>query len=87
MPTFAPSEFQEQALLALWLNFRKGILWTHVPNGELRNIVVARRLKACGVLPGTSDVLIFSPPPLRPEVAGVAIELKTAKGRLTSSRP
>lgn len=70
-----PSEESEQFALAAWLNLRR-VLWCHVPNGGWRNITVARKLKAAGVKPGVPDVIIFEKCPGRPEIRGVAIELK-----------
>lgn len=40
-------------------------------------------LRGQGVKPGVQDVLIFTPPPGRPDVAGVAIELKEPGGTAT----
>ena len=50
-----------------------GLVWTHVPNGGLRNKIVAAKLKRMGVKAGVPDVLIFNP---AAENCGVAIELK-----------
>lgn len=77
--TVLPKEDQEQTALAYYLDM-KGVWWCHVPNGGMRNEVVAAKLKAQGVKAGVPDCLIFTPPPNRPEVRGVAIELKRQKG-------
>lgn len=54
-----------------------GVLVASVPNE-------AGRGKHCfhmlGLLPGMPDLLIFSPAPNRPELRGVAVEMKRAKG-------
>lgn len=75
-----PTEEAEQLILAKWLNFKR-LLWTHVPNGGLRDIRTARRLKALGVSAGVPDILIFDRVPMFPLHAagsprGVALELK-----------
>jgi hypothetical protein len=76
----SPLEDFEQERLANWLDSR-GVLWTHPPNGGMRNKVVAAKLKRQGVKAGVPDVLIFTAPPNGPEgCRGVAVELKRAKG-------
>ncbi len=52
--------------------------WWHTPNGELRDRVVAGKLKAMGVRPGVWDLAFILPD-------GVArfIEVKSAKGTLS----
>lgn len=71
----------EQCMLAQWLDFKR-VHWLHIPNGGLRHIATARKLKMQGVKAGAPDILIFTPPPRwkfsRP--GGVAIELKAPKG-------
>lgn len=74
------TEAKEQVALARWLSLRPKIVWTHCPNGEARNVVTARRLKAYGVQRGVPDILIFTPPPKLSGHAGVAVELKRRKG-------
>ena len=50
----------------------------HTPNGGHRARLTAAKLKAEGVRPGVPDYLL---PVQRGEHVGLAIELKTAKGR------
>lgn len=57
------------------------LVWCHVGNGGYRHKRVARKLRQEGVKAGVPDILIFTKPPYRPGVSGVAIELKTQKGR------
>lgn len=73
-----PLEDEEQRLLAKALDAIPGLLWCHVPNGGHRLQGAAGALKAQGVKRGVPDVLIFTPPPGRPEAKGVALELKRA---------
>ena len=70
-----PSEHAEAVALARWLTYR-GICFAHAPNEGKRSPAVAARLKAEGMSPGVPDYLIFSPVPDRPEIRGVAVELK-----------
>lgn len=49
-----------------------------VPNGGARNAVTASIMKAEGVVPGVADLLLLVP---RSGWHGLAIEMKTAKGR------
>jgi len=79
------NEDKHQEALAQWLDLR-GLRWFHPPNGGQRNRIVAGKLKAQGVKAGVPDVIITTPVPNRPEVRGVALELKTEKGRLSSSQ-
>lgn len=48
-----------------------------IPNGGKRSISVARVLKATGVLPGVSDLIILLPGKT------ICAEVKTAKGRVS----
>ena len=65
---------------------RLGVVFCAVPNGGFRQKLSAVRLKREGVVSGVPDLLIFTPPPLRPDVRGVAIEMKTVKGRLSDKQ-
>lgn len=80
------SEYQHSVELAIWLDRRK-ILYTHVPNGGLRNRREAANFQRMGVKPGVPDYLIFSAPRAirMGHYRGVAIELKsTARYAKTS---
>lgn len=84
-----PTEAYEQVKLCDWLD-RNCILYTHPPNGEKRPIKSAMRLKRMGVKPGVPDILVFSRPHLETyrldEVRGLAIEMKSLKGVLSTSQ-
>ena len=49
-----------------------------VPNGELRNIVVATKLKRQGVLRGVADLILLIP---KKGFASLCIEMKTPMGK------
>jgi hypothetical protein len=75
----APSEEVEQENIAMFLDLKIGKhSWCHVPNGGLRNKVVAAKLMRQGVKPGVPDVLIFkcSKKVTAAKFRGVAIEMK-----------
>jgi len=78
-----PTEEQDQSALAKLLDM-KNLCWFHPPNGGLRHVIVAEKLKAQGVKSGVPDVLIFDRPPAFPGAIGVAIELKRSKGGTVS---
>lgn len=73
-----PEEFGEKALhMNAWQWLEREhptLLAWHTPNGELRHIAVAEKLKRMGVLPGVADFLCFT---LNRKVA---IELKDDDG-------
>ena len=74
-----PSEHQEQIGFLSW--FRKTfprVLIFAIPNGGLRNIGVAKKLKAEGVVAGVPDLFI-------PQW-NLWVEMKTIKGRLSSQQ-
>lgn len=74
-----PSEHQEQIGFLSW--FRKTfprVLIFAIPNGGLRNIGVAKKLKAEGVVSGVPDLFI-------PQW-NLWVEMKTIKGRLSSEQ-
>lgn len=48
-----------------------------VPNGELRNIVIAAKLKRQGVVRGVADLILLIP---KKGYASLCIEMKTPKG-------
>jgi hypothetical protein len=72
-----PTEAQEQAALAQWLDARPHILWCHVANERKCSAREGARLKRLGVKGGVPDVLIFqNAATQRP---GIAIEIKTRR--------
>ena len=54
-----------------------------VPNGGQRNVIVAAKLKAEGVLAGVSDLLLLVP---NNDYHALCIEMKSAKGRQTENQ-
>jgi hypothetical protein len=77
------SEFQLQCavvdIVRRWIN--PGWIFTHIPNGEKRDIVTAARLKRMGVQPGFPDLMFIGPP------GRVCwLELKAKGGRLTEAQ-
>ncbi len=54
-----------------------------VPNGGKRNITTAKYLKAEGVMPGVSDLILLVPTPF---YHGLCIEMKTPKGKQSESQ-
>jgi hypothetical protein len=78
-------EAAEQTALFTWIDATQHLggcellgLAFHVPNGELRNVIVAKRLKGMGVRAGVPD--IWLPVPVAP-YCGLVAEMKSAKGR------
>lgn len=64
-------------------------VWHHSPNEGLRHVAFKRRLKSMGMALGWPDLEVFVPKegwihPL--EKAGIFIELKANKGRLTENQ-
>jgi len=78
-----PTEDQEQKVVAQWLDLHK-IKYAAIPNGGLRNKIVAAKLVGQGVKRGVPDLLIFDPPPASPKRTGLAIEMKRTKGGTVS---
>lgn len=77
------SEFDEQILLADWLNLKQ-IKFTASANGGSRNIIEAKKMKKMGVSPGFPDIEIPLP---RGRFHGLYIELKNKKrGRISESQ-
>jgi hypothetical protein len=79
-----PTEAQEGAALAQWLDMR-GILYCHVPNGGNRSAVTGASLKRQGAKKGVPDYLIFTQPPRQPCRHAIAIELKRRSGGTVGS--
>ncbi len=86
MRVAAPTEAAEQRAVAQYLDARR-LLWCHVPNGEKRNPITGARLRGMGVKRGCPDVIVFTPPPGKFGIAGVAIELKRRSATKSSVRP
>jgi len=74
-----PSELQIHIAVVQHLKFRarKGVLWFHAANGELRTKRDAAKLKAMGVTPGIPDIVMIA------DGKTYGLELKTKKGRLS----
>ena len=83
------SESAEQIALFQWANLSlkkhpELALLYHIPNGGLRNVVVAARLKKEGVKKGVPDLCL---PVARGEFHGLYIEMKAAKrGRVSDEQ-
>jgi len=81
-----PLESEEQQLLFEWATLMSRHMpeleWLmHVPNGGLRNVVVAARLKAEGTRKGFPDIFL---PCARGDRHGLMIELKRRKHGVVS---
>jgi hypothetical protein len=84
--TLVRSEFYEQASLCRWMTLRK-MTYLHVPN-ELIAMWGRRTLakqKRSGFAAGAPDLLIFDVPPNK-AFRGVAIEMKSKKGKLSPAQ-
>ena len=75
-------EYELQVQCADWLRVH-GILFQHSPNEGLRHPATGKRLKRAGMSAGFPDIAIYSKVPNYPNVRGVALELKSPKGRLS----
>ena len=64
---------------------RRRLLFCHVPNGGFRRASETFALKRAGVKAGVLDLLVFDVPPLRPDVRGVAFEVKRRVGGKVSA--
>lgn len=72
-------EDAEQRALAEWLD-RRGLVWEHVPMGGQRSRRAGRQMREFGAKKGSADNRIYNRVPGRPEVRGIAIELKKVRG-------
>lgn len=73
-----PTEYAECVALAQWLD-RAGVLYCHVPMGEIRDAKVGAKLRKMGASRGVPDFLIFSPVPLPNGAAQPNLEDKLGK--------
>lgn len=79
-------EHNEQAALFQWAGYKARDMpelcfLFAIPNGALRHIAVARKLKAEGVKAGIPDIFL---PASRGAYHGLFIEMKTGKNKLTA---
>jgi hypothetical protein len=58
-----------------------GVIWWHTPNGERRDKRTAAKLKAMGVRPGVSDLIISAP-----SGQMMFMEIKCGGGRCTDAQ-
>ena len=77
-----PTEHQEQVALFSWAEWSLGarpdlINLSAIPNGGLRNVITAKKLKAEGVKPGFPDIILPVP---KNGYHGLFIELKRQHG-------
>lgn len=83
-----PTEHDEQAALFEWAAFNVGhypalrLLYA-IPNGGLRNVVVAKKLKDEGVKAGMPDICL---PVARHGYHGLYLELKTREGKVSKEQ-
>jgi len=78
-----PTEVDECIALVGWLNVHH-VVFTHIPNeGNLQRM---GQLKNMGLQPGFPDYLIFDTPPARPQFKGLAIEIKSERGKATANQ-
>ncbi|SRR5258706_6614158 len=78
------SEYEEQKELVMILRYHC-ILFCAVPNAAKRSPALANMLKASGMSAGVPDILIFEPI-TDPLVRGIAIEMKSEKGRASEEQ-
>ena len=83
-------ESDEQIAFVQWLRMRRidgeRIRFCHVPNEGKFPVQYRVKLKKMGLEKGVSDILIFTPPPKKPSIRIVAIEMKFGKNTLTDSQ-
>lgn len=76
---YPADEHKQQVALFAWASTRPELRWMHaIPNGEIRHIQAAKRLKQEGVKAGVSDVFL---PLARHGYYGLYIEMKGVNGR------
>jgi len=84
MKQIIPTESQEQVAFMQWVdmffNGNEEFVFA-IPNGGLRNVVVAKKMKAEGVKPGVPDLFFTL---ARGGYHGLFIEMKRIKGGSTS---
>ncbi len=68
-------EHAEQVRVVHWLEAADYLLCS-IPNEAKRSVVVAAMLKAAGLRKGAPDLLVFDPPPTKPEFVGAALQMK-----------
>lgn len=73
-----PYEDLEQQAFADWLD-RHDFLWEYTPMDGSRTNQSGMRMKRMGAKKGSSDSKIFDRVPGRPEIRGIAIEMKRVK--------
>lgn len=76
------NEHQIQVAMCQYLDLIK-IPYFAIPNGSLRNIIVAKKLKAEGVKAGVADLFLMIPNKI---FHGLFIEVKTPVGRQQPSQ-
>jgi hypothetical protein len=78
------NEHQIQVAVVTWfrMQYPKLILFA-IPNGGMRNMGTAIKLKNEGVLAGVADLFLMSPNKTH---HGLFIEMKAAKGKLSDSQ-
>jgi hypothetical protein len=73
-------EHAEQCSVVTWLR-RGEVVFCAVPNGyHATSPQAAQRMVDAGLESGVPDLLIFDPPPNRPEFIGAAVEMKRIGG-------
>ncbi len=79
-PTSLEAKFQ--TVVVSWARSRNLTIW-HTPNELVRGPSRGAIMKRQGVLAGVADLIISDRPPLKPTSRGIAIEMKSPKGKPT----
>jgi hypothetical protein len=86
MALTSKNEHQEQVALIQWFRLQHPkhtkCLWA-IPNGGVRNIGTAIKLKREGVVPGVSDLFLMIPNSTK---HGLFLEMKAKSGKLTTDQ-
>lgn len=78
------NEHQEQVALIKWFRMQyPRLIMFAIPNGGVRNIVTAIKLKDEGVLAGVSDLFLMK---ANATHHGLFIEMKAAKGKVSDTQ-
>lgn len=79
------TEYQIHAAVVQYLRLQ-GLTFVHPANESRGTIGWRAKLKRMGLSPGCPDILIFTPPPRMPGFVGMAMELKSLRGRLSTAQ-
>lgn len=85
-PRASETAIQKALVELIERTIHPNVVWTHIPNGELRAKATAAKLKDMGVKSGWPDLIFIRPDDVSSGTSVLALELKADRGRASDEQ-